>query len=80
MSILVLFHMTWPWNMATLVLCFVVLESRYLTNFSILKLTIIFSGTSVRPTHMMPMTWLNSMFQLVPEVIAMTVTFAEWKK
>ena len=29
---------------------------------------------------MMPMTWLNSMFQLVPEVIAMTVTFAEWKK
>ena len=39
-----------------------------------------FSGISVRLIHMMLMIWLNSMFQLVPEVIAMIDTFAEWKK
>lgn len=80
MSILVSFHTIWPWNMATPVLCFVVLESRYLITLFFCNLLIFFSGISVRPIHMMLMTWLNSMFQLVPEVIAMIATFAEWKR
>ena len=42
MLILVSFHTIWLWNMATLVLCFVVLESRYLNVYLKLILTIIF--------------------------------------
>ena len=42
MLISVSFHTIWPWNMATLVLCFVVLESRYLNIYLNLIPTIIF--------------------------------------
>ena len=42
MLISVSFHTIWPWNMATLVLCFVVLESRYLNVYLKLIPTIIF--------------------------------------
>ena len=42
MLISVSFHTIWPWNMATLVVCFVVLESRYLNIYLNLIPTVIF--------------------------------------